>query len=135
MRSADLAFASTGKTPRNAFASSPARQRLQLVTVAAPENDVIGLERGDQTIDYVLDVAPPLPWPVPLQSVQSDVLLADSIPVRQIVPSLDAHFAYASTLLPSGRSSHPELYLFRAPPTALQQSPASDLFTATPDDY
>src|SRR5215470_6520208 len=60
------------------------RQRLQLVNVAAPEHDVLGLERGDQPCDDVHDVAPPWLEPVRLQPVQSDVLLECSVPVRQV---------------------------------------------------
>src|SRR5262244_2369900 len=64
--------------------AAPRRQRFQLVNVAAPEHDVLGLERGDQTRDDVLDVASPLREPVRLQPVQSDVLLERSVPVRQM---------------------------------------------------
>src|SRR5881296_3488256 len=55
-----------------------------MVDVASTENDVLRLERGDQTADDVLDVAPPLREPVRLQPVQSDVPLESSIPIRQV---------------------------------------------------
>jgi len=64
--------------------SATRRQLVQLVDVTAPENDVLGLERGDQTTDRVGDVTPPLREPVLLQPAQSDVRLEGSVPVRQV---------------------------------------------------
>ena len=60
------------------------RQRVQLVNIAAPENDVLGLERRHQTTDHVLDIALPSSEPVLLQCVQPDVLLEGSRPVGQV---------------------------------------------------
>src|SRR5262249_54251066 len=60
------------------------RQRLELVNVAAPEDDVLWLERGDEASDDVLDVVAPLSEPMRLQPVQSDVLLERAVPVRQV---------------------------------------------------
>jgi hypothetical protein len=54
------------------------------VDVAAPQDDVLGLERGDQTTDDVLDVAPPLREPVRLQPAHADGVLEGSLPVRQV---------------------------------------------------
>src|SRR4029453_2907583 len=76
------------KTPEECVrvvAGAAARwQRVQLVDVAASEHDVLRLERGHQTTDDVLHIAPPLPEPVRLQSAQADVLLESSVPVRQM---------------------------------------------------
>src|SRR5262249_38230950 len=60
------------------------RQRLELVNVAAPEDDVLWLERGDEASDDVVDVVAPLSEPMRLQPVQSDVLLERAVPVRQV---------------------------------------------------
>src|SRR5262245_30465970 len=60
------------------------RQRLELVDIAAAEDDVLRLERGDEATDDVLDVASPLDEPVRLESLQSDVLLERAGPVRQV---------------------------------------------------
>src|SRR6266545_7838411 len=51
------------------------RQPVELVDVAAPEDDVLRLERGDETTDDVLDVAPPLREAVGLQRGHSHVRL------------------------------------------------------------
>src|SRR5437899_2395361 len=64
--------------------SATGRQRVQLVDVAAPENDVLGLERGDQTTDDDVDLTPPSRDPVLLQPVQPDVRLEGSVPVRRV---------------------------------------------------
>src|SRR5262249_35033876 len=55
------------------------RQRIELVDVAAAEDDVLRLERGDEAGDDVLDVAPPLSEPVRLQRVKPDVLLERAV--------------------------------------------------------
>src|SRR5262245_64008913 len=60
------------------------RQRIELMDVAAAEDDVLRLERGDEASDDVLDVAPPLRQPTSFQSVQSDVRLERFVPVRQV---------------------------------------------------
>src|SRR5262245_9503761 len=60
------------------------RQRIELVDVAAAEDDVLRLERGDEASDDVLDVTPPLRQPMSFQSVQSDVRLERFVPVRQV---------------------------------------------------
>src|SRR5690242_11890416 len=59
-------------------------QCFELVDVTAAKDDVLRLERGDQTREDVLDVAPPWLESVRLQPVQSDVLLECSVPVRQV---------------------------------------------------
>src|SRR5262249_57636352 len=60
------------------------RQRIELVDVAAAEDDVLRLQRGDEASDDVLDVTPPLRQPMSFQSVQSDVRLERFVPVRQV---------------------------------------------------
>src|SRR5262249_60406099 len=57
---------------------------MELVAVAAAEDDVLRLERGDEACDDVLDVTPPLRQPMSFQSVQSDVRLERFVPVRQV---------------------------------------------------
>src|SRR5260370_40362040 len=54
------------------------------MNVAAPENDVLGLECSDQATDNVIDIAPPPREPVLLQPVPPDVFFEGSIPVRQV---------------------------------------------------
>src|SRR4030095_3041107 len=63
---------------------TPRWQCLQLVDVAAPEDDLLGLERGDQPRYDVLDVTSPLREAVRLQAAQSHVVLERSISVRQM---------------------------------------------------
>src|SRR5262249_21926005 len=56
------------------------RQRLELVNVAGPEDDVLWLELGDEACADVLYVLRPITAPMRLQPVQSDVLL--NVPSR-----------------------------------------------------
>src|SRR5881275_1988170 len=52
--------------------------------VAAAEDDVFRLERGDQTTDDVRDVTPPLCQPVLLQPAHSDIVLERPVEIRQV---------------------------------------------------
>src|SRR5438034_5052948 len=52
--------------------------------VAAAEDDVFRLERGDQTTDEVRDVLPPLRQPVLREPAQSDIVLERPVAVWQV---------------------------------------------------
>src|SRR6266478_1614408 len=73
----------TGEPPDKRVLVVAGRQLVQFMDVDGPEN-VLGLERGDQTTDDVLDIAPPSHQPVLPQAPQSDVLLEGSVSVRQV---------------------------------------------------
>src|ERR1700746_189174 len=61
--------------------------------VAATQDDVFRLERGDQTTDDVRDGLPPLRQPVLLEPAQSDRVLERSVAVRQVAQLHGLHDA------------------------------------------
>src|ERR1700742_2027122 len=62
-----------------------ARTRVEFVGVAAADDDVVGLDRGRQALDDIVDVSCPFPFAVALQSGGADEILETFTPaVRQV---------------------------------------------------
>ena len=60
------------------------RQLLEYLSVAAAEHNIVGLERGDQSVNHVKNVLPPLFLASLLQSALADIVLISGLLVRQM---------------------------------------------------
>src|SRR5262249_10805424 len=64
--------------------AAPRRQLFQVLDVPAAEHDVVGLERGDEALDHITDMLPPLLLAPLLQPAVTHVVLVGALLVRKV---------------------------------------------------